>query len=144
MLTKTTAFLAAALIVGTASAAFANDNSANSGETGGSHIGPLGQCASCQRIVARSAARRVTRVAHTDSRMSPRIRTNITATRIAPDKLSSQKVGTDALCARRYPTAALTTPSVKRRNPLHAALAALSFWSKGLGNSRMMVGWLTL
>ena len=44
MLTKTTAFLAAALIVGTASAAFANDNSANSGETGGSHIGPLGQC----------------------------------------------------------------------------------------------------
>lgn len=44
MLTKTTALLAAALIVGTASAALANDNSANSGETGGSKIGPLGQC----------------------------------------------------------------------------------------------------
>jgi hypothetical protein len=45
MLTKTTAFLAAALIVGTASAALAgNDNAANSGEEGGSHIGPLGQC----------------------------------------------------------------------------------------------------
>ena len=44
MLTKTTAFLASALIVGTASAALANDNSANSGETGGSDIGPLGQC----------------------------------------------------------------------------------------------------
>jgi len=44
MLTKTTALLTAAFIFGTASAALANDNSANSGETGGSAIGPLGQC----------------------------------------------------------------------------------------------------
>ena len=44
MLTKITALLTAAFIVGTASAALANDNSANSGETGGSNIGPLGQC----------------------------------------------------------------------------------------------------
>jgi hypothetical protein len=44
MLTKTTALLTAAFIIGTASASLANDNSANSGEVGGSDIGPLGQC----------------------------------------------------------------------------------------------------
>lgn len=44
MLTKTTTALLTAALIGVASAALANDNSANSGETGGSKIGPLGQC----------------------------------------------------------------------------------------------------
>lgn len=44
MAIKTTALLAAALLVGTAPATLANDNAANTGETGGSDIGPLGQC----------------------------------------------------------------------------------------------------
>jgi hypothetical protein len=44
MAIKTTALLAAALLVGAASSALASDNAANSGETGGADIGPLGQC----------------------------------------------------------------------------------------------------
>ena len=45
MLTKTKIALVAALILAPASVALGgNDNAANSGESGGSHIGPLGQC----------------------------------------------------------------------------------------------------